>query len=140
MDSRALLQRQCALDSVIARQSAPGCKRAVEIRVGVFRPTAACQLSYSARSAGNTGTFHCSRSAAALPSSCGAMGASGYIPAIASSSLGNAWSRLAHWDRIGRLASLLGSLKIASRGGQNHIVDRDALAAIYHKHYGHHLW
>ena len=50
--------------------------------------------------------------------------------------IGQAWD----WDRIGRLASLLGSLKIASRGGQNHIVDRDALAATYHQHYGHHLW
>ncbi|MDQ6916928.1 MAG: carbohydrate kinase family protein [Pseudomonadota bacterium] len=44
------------------------------------------------------------------------------------------------WDRTGRLASLLGSLKIASRGGQNHVVDRDALAATYHQYYGHHLW
>ncbi len=44
------------------------------------------------------------------------------------------------WDRTGRLASLLGSLKIASRGGQNHVVDRDALAATYHQCYGHHLW
>jgi adenosine kinase len=44
------------------------------------------------------------------------------------------------WDRTGRLASLLGSLKIASRGGQNHVVDRDALAATYHQNYGHHLW
>jgi adenosine kinase len=44
------------------------------------------------------------------------------------------------WNRTGRLASLLGSLKIASRGGQNHVVDRDALAATYHEHYGDHLW
>ncbi len=44
------------------------------------------------------------------------------------------------WDRTGRLASLLGSLKIASRGGQNHVLDRDALATTYHRHYGHHLW
>jgi adenosine kinase len=50
--------------------------------------------------------------------------------------IGQGWD----WDRTGRLASLLGSLKIASRGGQNHIVDRDALAVTYHKHYGHHLW
>jgi adenosine kinase len=50
--------------------------------------------------------------------------------------IGHGWD----WDRTGRLASLLGSLKIASRGGQNHIVDRDALAATYHKHYGRHLW
>ena len=50
--------------------------------------------------------------------------------------IGQGWD----WDRTGRLASLLGSLKIASRGGQNHTVDRDALAAIYHKQYGRHLW
>jgi adenosine kinase len=50
--------------------------------------------------------------------------------------IGQGWD----WDRTGRLASLLGSLKIASRGGQNHLVDRDALAAAYRKHYGHHLW
>src|SRR5215831_805828 len=35
------------------------------------------------------------------------------------------------WERTGRLASLLGSLKIASRGGQNHAIDRDALSARY---------
>jgi len=50
--------------------------------------------------------------------------------------IGHGWD----WDRTGRLASLLGSLKIASRGGQNHNVDRDALAATYQQHYGHHLW
>ena len=50
--------------------------------------------------------------------------------------IGQGWD----WDRTGRLASLLGSLKIASRGGQNHTVDRDALGTIYHKQYGHHLW
>ena len=50
--------------------------------------------------------------------------------------IGQGWD----WDRTGRLASLLGSLKIASRGGQNHVVDRDVLAATYHRHYGHHLW
>jgi adenosine kinase len=50
--------------------------------------------------------------------------------------IGQGWD----WDRTGRLASMLGSLKIASRGGQNHTVDRDALAAIYHKQYGRHLW
>ena len=50
--------------------------------------------------------------------------------------IGQGWD----WDRTGRLASLLGSLKIASRGGQNHVLDRDALATTYHRHYGHHLW
>jgi adenosine kinase len=50
--------------------------------------------------------------------------------------IGQGWD----WDRTGRLASLLGSLKIASRGGQNHVIDRDALATTYHRHYGHQLW
>jgi adenosine kinase len=40
------------------------------------------------------------------------------------------------WERTGRLASLLGSLKIASRGGQNHAIDRDALAALYRERFG----
>jgi adenosine kinase len=40
------------------------------------------------------------------------------------------------WERTGRLASLLGSLKIASRGGQNHALDRDAVATLYEKHFG----
>ena len=65
------------------------------------------------------------------PTGCGDAYRAGLIYGI-----GQGWD----WDRTGRLASLLGSLKIASRGGQNHIVDRDALAAIYHKQYGHHLW
>ena len=41
------------------------------------------------------------------------------------------------WERTGRLASLLGSLKIASRGGQNHALGRDAIAAAYEKHFRH---
>jgi adenosine kinase len=40
------------------------------------------------------------------------------------------------WERTGRLASLLGSLKIASRGGQNHALGRDAVATVYEKHFG----
>ncbi len=40
------------------------------------------------------------------------------------------------WDTTGRLASLLGALKIASRGGQNHKPTRDELAALFHKHFG----
>jgi adenosine kinase len=35
------------------------------------------------------------------------------------------------WERTGRLASLLGSIKIASRGGQNHRIDRDSVALRY---------
>ena len=41
------------------------------------------------------------------------------------------------WERTGRLASLMGSLKIASRGGQNHSCSRTDLAALYEKHFGH---
>ena len=40
------------------------------------------------------------------------------------------------WERTGRLASLLGSLKIASRGGQNHAIDRESLAARYRERFG----
>jgi len=40
------------------------------------------------------------------------------------------------WEMTGRLASLMGSLKIASRGGQNHKYSRAELAALYEKHFG----
>jgi adenosine kinase len=40
------------------------------------------------------------------------------------------------WERTGRLASLLGSLKIASRGAQNHALDREAIAIAYERHFG----
>ena len=40
------------------------------------------------------------------------------------------------WERTGRLASLLGSIKIASRGGQNHLIDRDGVAARYARAFG----
>jgi adenosine kinase len=40
------------------------------------------------------------------------------------------------WERAGRLASLLGSIKIASRGGQNHRVTRDTVAARYAERFG----
>ncbi|MDO8414074.1 MAG: carbohydrate kinase family protein [Gallionellaceae bacterium] len=40
------------------------------------------------------------------------------------------------WDTTGRLASLLGSLKIASRGGQNHRPTRVELADLFKQHFG----
>ena len=40
------------------------------------------------------------------------------------------------WDRTGKLASVLGSLKIASRGAQNHVVNREVVAALYEKAFG----
>jgi len=46
--------------------------------------------------------------------------------------IGQRWD----WERTGRLASLLGSIKIASRGGQNHVLDRDAVASRYRDEFG----
>jgi adenosine kinase len=40
------------------------------------------------------------------------------------------------WETTGRLASLMGSLKIANRGGQNHSYTRAELADQYKKHFG----
>ena len=40
------------------------------------------------------------------------------------------------WNKTGRLASLLGSLKIAERGGQNHSFERDLIAARSRKVFG----
>ncbi len=44
------------------------------------------------------------------------------------------------WERTGGLASVLGALKIAARGGQNHSVTRDHVDALYHATFGGHLW
>jgi adenosine kinase len=40
------------------------------------------------------------------------------------------------WETTGRLASMMGSLKIASRGGQNHKPMRAELMELYHKNFG----
>jgi adenosine kinase len=44
------------------------------------------------------------------------------------------------WERTGRLAALMGGEKIACRGGQNHVVDRDSIGALYHRDFGEYLW
>jgi len=44
------------------------------------------------------------------------------------------------WTRTGRLASLLGSIKIAQRGGQNHRFDRASIAASYVRAFWDALW
>jgi adenosine kinase len=44
------------------------------------------------------------------------------------------------WQRTGQLASLLGSMKIASRGGQNHVVNRERIAALYWDAFGSEVW
>jgi adenosine kinase len=40
------------------------------------------------------------------------------------------------WETTGRLASLMGSLKIASRGGQNHMHTRAELTEMFKRHFG----
>ena len=44
------------------------------------------------------------------------------------------------WPTTGRLASLLGSIKVASRGAQNHQLSRDEIGARYRKAFGSSLW
>ncbi len=44
------------------------------------------------------------------------------------------------WEKTGRLASLMGSIKIAQRGGQNHKPKRDDIAALYRAAFGHAIW
>jgi adenosine kinase len=44
------------------------------------------------------------------------------------------------WDLSGRLASLLGALKIAHRGGQNHHYSRDEIAARFKQNFGTSIW
>ncbi len=44
------------------------------------------------------------------------------------------------WEKTGRLAAILGAIKIASRGGQNHIVNRERIATLYYDHFAAYLW
>ena len=44
------------------------------------------------------------------------------------------------WDKAGRLASLMGSIKIAHRGGQNHKTAREQIAERYQAAFGPSLW
>ena len=44
------------------------------------------------------------------------------------------------WETTGRLASLLGSIKIGSRGGQNHSYMRDEIAERYRESFGTRIW
>ena len=44
------------------------------------------------------------------------------------------------WAVTGRLASLLGALKIARRGPQNHDFNRDSIADLYQREFGAALW
>ena len=44
------------------------------------------------------------------------------------------------WRATGQLASVMGALKIASRGGQNHAITRDQVAAVYKESFGSTPW
>jgi adenosine kinase len=44
------------------------------------------------------------------------------------------------WQKTGQLASLLGSIKIAHRGGQNHKLTREEIAQRYQQAFGSSLW
>ncbi len=44
------------------------------------------------------------------------------------------------WQKTGGLASVMGSLKIASRGGQNHAVSKDTVDALYFATFGSHVF
>jgi adenosine kinase len=44
------------------------------------------------------------------------------------------------WEKTGRLAAIMGALKIAAQGGQNHAVSRDAVAALYAETFAGDLW
>jgi adenosine kinase len=44
------------------------------------------------------------------------------------------------WEQIGRLASLMGAIKMASRGGQNHAPSREEIAEAYRTAFGSTLW
>jgi len=44
------------------------------------------------------------------------------------------------WPRVGRLAAVLGALKIASRGAQNHHADRATVESLYRQSFGDSPW
>ena len=44
------------------------------------------------------------------------------------------------WQKTGRLASLMGAIKVASRGGQNHRPTRGEIGALYERAFGGALW
>ena len=65
------------------------------------------------------------------PTGCGDAYRSGLLYGIA-----RGWE----WAKTGRLASLMGSIKIAHRGGQNHKLTRDDIASRYAAAFGSSLW
>jgi adenosine kinase len=74
----------------------------------------------------------CARPAAVVdPTGCGDAYRAGLLYGIANG---------LDWQLTGRLASLLGALKIEHRGGQNHHFTRDDIAARFKQNFGTSLW
>ena len=81
---------------------------------------------------GATYAIPAARSTAVLdPTGCGDAYRAGILYGIA-----HGWD----WERTGGLASVLGALKIASRGAQKHAVSRDGVATLYKATFGTDLW
>lgn len=81
---------------------------------------------------GDTYVVAAAKPAAVLdPTGCGDAYRAGLLHGIA-----QGWD----WERTGGLASVLGALKISSRGGQNHVVNHDTVDALYHATFGSRLW
>ncbi|MGB7541819.1 MAG: PfkB family carbohydrate kinase, partial [Burkholderiales bacterium] len=40
------------------------------------------------------------------------------------------------WRKTGQIAALMGAIKIASRGGQNHSISRERIAELYRRNFG----
>ena len=40
------------------------------------------------------------------------------------------------WETTGRLAAVMGAIKIGHRGGQNHIVDREGIGKFFQESFG----
>ena len=82
--------------------------------------------------AGTTYVVPAARAAAVLdPTGCGDAYRAGILYGM---------SRGWDWEKTGGLASVLGSLKIASRGGQNHVVNHETVGALYFETFGSRVW
>ena len=65
------------------------------------------------------------------PTGCGDAYRAGLLYGIA-----NEWD----WESTGKLASVMGTIKIECRGGQNHVIDRDTIAMRYRDAFGELPW
>ncbi|GHU34673.1 hypothetical protein AGMMS50256_28620 [Betaproteobacteria bacterium] len=52
----------------------------------------------------------------------------------------NGIARNWEWEKTGRLASVMGAIKVANRGGQNHAPSRDEIAGCFTAAFGQSPW